>query len=71
MFEIMHEISSLNALLAYFDPGPGSLLMQALLGGAAGFLVLARYLWDRAPGLFRRRKPVAVKVEAEHPPRGM
>jgi hypothetical protein len=31
-------------LLAYFDPGAGSLLMQALLGGIGGVVVLVRYL---------------------------
>lgn len=33
-------------LLAYFDPGSGSLLLQALVGGGAGVFVLARYLWE-------------------------
>ena len=32
-------------LLAYFDPGSASLLMQALVGGGAGLVVFARYLW--------------------------
>jgi hypothetical protein len=32
-------------LLAYFDPGAGSLLLQALLGGSGGLVVLLRYLW--------------------------
>lgn len=34
------------ALLAYFDPGSGSLLLQVLVGGGAGLLVFGRYLWD-------------------------
>jgi hypothetical protein len=34
-------------LLAYFDPGAGSLLMQALVGGLGGFAVLGRYLWSQ------------------------
>ena len=33
-------------VFAYFDPGAGSLLMQALVGGAAGLLVFGRYVWD-------------------------
>jgi hypothetical protein len=33
-------------IIAYFDPGAGSLLMQALVGGAAGLLVFGRYLWE-------------------------
>jgi hypothetical protein len=40
---------------AYFDPGSGSLLMQALVGGIAGLVVFARYLWDGMPLLRRGR----------------
>lgn len=32
------------ALLAYFDPGSGSLVLQAIVGGSAGMLVFCRYL---------------------------
>jgi hypothetical protein len=35
-------------ILAYFDPGPGSLLVQAILGGAAGLFVFGKYLWNSA-----------------------
>ncbi|MFM7868323.1 MAG: hypothetical protein ACKPHU_29255 [Planctomycetaceae bacterium] len=31
--------------VAYLDPGAGSLLMQALVGGAAGLLLAFRHLW--------------------------
>lgn len=40
-------------LVAYFDPGSGSLVLQAIVGGGAGLLVFAKYLWD---ALRRRRK---------------
>jgi len=40
-------------VLAYFDPGPGSLLVQALVGGTAGILVFGRYLWNSASAKFR------------------
>ena len=36
---------SINPLLAYFDPSAGSLLLQALVGGFGGVVVLGRYLW--------------------------
>lgn len=42
-------------LLAYFDPGSGSLLLQMLVGGSAGLFVFARYLWESAPALLRGR----------------
>lgn len=35
-----------HSLLAYFDPGSGSLVMQVIVGGAAGLIVFAKYLWD-------------------------
>lgn len=35
----------MNSLLAYFDPSTGSLLLQALVGGFGGIVVLGRYLW--------------------------
>jgi hypothetical protein len=44
-------------LLAYFDPGSGSLLVQALVGGAAGLFVFAKYVWDWASNLLRGSKP--------------
>jgi hypothetical protein len=34
------------SLLAYLDPGAGSLLLQALVGGGAGLVVFGKYMWD-------------------------
>lgn len=42
--------------LAYFDPGSGSLLLQAIVGGSAGLLVFAKYIWDSAFPSIRGRK---------------
>ncbi len=41
-------------VLAYFDPGSASLLMQALVGGGAGLIVFGRYLWMSLTGLGAR-----------------
>ncbi|MGH9195543.1 MAG: hypothetical protein ACRD1T_07375 [Acidimicrobiia bacterium] len=41
-----------NTLLAYIDPGTGSILLQALLGGLAGLAVFFKTTGRR---LFRRR----------------
>jgi hypothetical protein len=38
----------MSLILAYFDPGPGSLLMQAIVGGAGGLIVFGKYLWNSA-----------------------
>jgi hypothetical protein len=51
----MDTLLAIDPLVAYFDPGSGSLLMQTLVGGTAGLLVFAKYLWDTAPSLFRGR----------------
>lgn len=48
----------MSDLLAYFDPGTGSLLLQMLVGGSAGLLVFAKYLWEQVfagPGTLRKR----------------
>lgn len=44
------------SLLAYFDPGPGSLLLQAIIGGSAGALVFGRYLVSEMLVRFRGSK---------------
>jgi hypothetical protein len=38
---------------AYLDPGSGSMLVQLLLGGAAGVAVIFRLGWQRFRDLFR------------------
>jgi hypothetical protein len=37
---------------AYLDPGTGSILLQMLLGGVAGGLVVIRLYWARIKGWF-------------------
>ena len=38
---------------AYLDPGTGSMLLQALLGGVAAVAVIARLYWHRLSAVFR------------------
>src|SRR5258706_4396425 len=38
---------------AYVDPGSGSMLVQLLLGGAAGLVVAVRVYWRRIVSRFR------------------
>ena len=40
----------MNSMLAYFDPTAGSLLLQALVGGFGGIMVVGRYLWMQLRG---------------------
>jgi hypothetical protein len=37
----------------YMDPGAGSMLLQLLLGGAAGMAVVVRLCWHRIARLWR------------------
>ena len=46
----MWKEKNMNLLLAYFDPSAGSLLLQALVGGASGIVVVGRYLWIQIRG---------------------
>ena len=43
-------------VLAYLDPGSGSMLLQVLLGGFAAVGVIARLYWHRLTALFRRNE---------------
>ncbi len=38
-------MNSFLSTLAYLDPGTGSMLLQAIVGGSAGLFVLARHVW--------------------------
>jgi hypothetical protein len=42
-------------VLAYIDPGSGSMLLQMLLGGVAGVAVAVRMYWHRLRGFFGPR----------------
>jgi hypothetical protein len=41
-------------IIAYIDPSAGGMLMQLLLGGTAGILVIGRLFWSRIRRLFGR-----------------
>jgi hypothetical protein len=45
------------AYLAYIDAGSGSLLLQALAGGAAAVAVFAKVYWRRLKTFLRISKP--------------
>ncbi|HNP61305.1 MAG TPA: hypothetical protein PKM72_10715 [Nitrospirales bacterium] len=48
---------------AYLDPGTGSMVLQLLLGGIAGAVVILKLYWRRFVGLFRGN----AQEESEHP----
>ncbi len=39
---------------AYLDPGTGSMLLQLLLGGVAGVLVVGKLYWHQVTAFFGR-----------------
>lgn len=45
----------MSTILAYFDPGSGSLLVQTIAAGTAGFLVFAKFVWDQFAAKFRSK----------------
>ena len=45
------------SMLAYLDPGSGSVLLQALLGGVAALAITGKLWWHRLLTLLRIRKP--------------
>ncbi|GGM29038.1 MULTISPECIES: hypothetical protein [Micromonospora] len=42
--------------LAYLDAGSGSLIVQAVVGGAAGVAVATKLYWRRLVARFRRQR---------------
>ena len=55
----MQTLATASAVLAYFDPGSGSLLLQAIVGGTAGLLVFGNYLWTMVKNRVLGRKPAS------------
>ncbi len=48
-------------LFAYLDAGTGSMILQALMGGFAGLLVLSKVAWN---AILPRIRPGGVKEAA-------
>ncbi len=54
--------------LAYMDPGTGSMLLQLILGGAAGLFVVIKLFWHRilaALGIHKEEPPSEPDSEVE------
>jgi hypothetical protein len=43
-------------IFGYLDPGSGSVILQALVGGFAAVAVTAKLWWKRVTGIFRRNR---------------
>jgi hypothetical protein len=53
--------------LAYLDPGSGSVLLQALLGGVAAIAITGKLWWHRLLTLLHIRKPEAEEAKSASP----
>ena len=53
-----------STAFAYLEPGTGSMIVQLLLGGLAGLVVVLKMYWERLRALFgvrRSNKPTETK----------
>lgn len=57
------------SIIAYLDPGSGSLVLQMLVGGVLGAIVFFKLMWRRIKrGIARLLgRPVADDLEEEEP----
>jgi hypothetical protein len=46
-------------MFAYLDPGTGSMIIQLLLGGVAGAMVVGKLYWQRFKSFFSRKEAVS------------
>jgi hypothetical protein len=58
-------------VFGYLDPGSGSMLLQVLLGGAVGLIVIVKLYWNNILTLLHIRKaaPKESELEANEAPR--
>jgi hypothetical protein len=43
-------------IFGYLDPGSGSVILQAIVGGFAAVAVTGKLWWRRVTGIFRRNR---------------
>lgn len=48
-------VATIGPAHAYLDPGTGSIILQAIIGGLAMGAVTARLYWAKITGFFKRR----------------
>ncbi len=53
-------------VLAYLDPGSGSMILQIIAGGLAAVAVTAKLYWNRILRFLRIRKDEARSGQARH-----
>ncbi|MEZ5276214.1 MAG: hypothetical protein R3F07_07540 [Opitutaceae bacterium] len=53
----------MNIVLAYLDPGTGSIILQSIVAGFFGALVAIKIFWHKITGFFRKDE-VETSVES-------
>ena len=53
---MMTALVTHDLVLAYIDPGSGSIIFQAVIGGAMAVGLSARVFWRKLRGLFQRHE---------------
>jgi hypothetical protein len=56
----------MTSILAYFDAGPGSLLVQTIAAGSAGFLVFVKFARDRFRQKFAAKFRERIGLASRH-----
>ncbi len=58
-------------VLGYLDPGSGSMILQVLLGGVVGLIVIVKIYWNNILTILHIRKaaPKESELEAQEAPR--
>ena len=58
-------------VFAYLDPGSGSMLLQVLLGGVVGLIVIVKLYWNNLLSFLHIRKaaPKEIELEANEAPK--
>jgi hypothetical protein len=52
----LYVLTPWTAAYAYLDPGSGSMVLQVILGGVAGFILLLKLFWHRILAVLRIRQ---------------
>ena len=53
---IIYSVISPSPAHAYLDPGAGSFIVQAIVGGIVGFAAITKLYWARIKDFIRREK---------------
>ncbi len=56
-------LATASTAQAYLDPGTGSMILQIVLGGVAGLLVVGKLYWAKFTSFFSRQSDSAGEIK--------